>query len=78
MDVLGYAGPEIDETKVNIFIGDLPVAQGGLHAGAAREEVRAVTDESSYSIRVDLGLGSGKAILYTADCTEEYVRLNMF
>lgn len=78
MDVLGYAGPEIDEAKINIFIDDLPVAQGGLNAGTAREEVLAVTRESSYSIRVDLGLGSGKAVLYTADCTEEYVRLNMF
>jgi glutamate N-acetyltransferase/amino-acid N-acetyltransferase len=78
MDVLGYAGPEIDEAKINIFIDDLPIAQGGLHAGTSREEVLAVTRESSYNIRVDLGLGSGKAVLYTADCTEEYVRLNMF
>ncbi|MFT7510904.1 MAG: glutamate N-acetyltransferase/amino-acid N-acetyltransferase, partial [Candidatus Omnitrophota bacterium] len=78
MDVLGYAKPLIDETKIDISYNDLPITRGGLCVGTSREDVLAVTRQSSYSIRVDLGLGSGKAVLYTADCTEEYVRLNMF
>ena len=37
--------------------------------------VEAVSEKELF-IRVQLGLGDGKATVYTCNCTERYVRIN--
>ncbi|MCC5842883.1 MAG: bifunctional glutamate N-acetyltransferase/amino-acid acetyltransferase ArgJ [Verrucomicrobia bacterium] len=78
-DVLGYCGVEIDPDAMGIEYNAIPVMRGGMSAGTPKETLDAVISENRYTITVDLGTGgSGTAVLYTCDCTEEYVRINMF
>lgn len=78
-DVLGYCGVEIDPGALGIDYDTLPVMRGGMSAGTPKERLDAVIAGKQYTITVDLGTGGpGSAVLYTCDCTEEYVRINMF
>lgn len=78
-DVLGYCGVEIDPDAMGMDYEDFPVMRDGMAAGTPKETLDAVIAENRYTITMDLGTGgSGTAVLYTCDCTEEYVRINMF
>jgi len=77
MDVLGYADIALEESRVHIMIGDTVVTKDGLDAGSSATEVLEITSQKAYTIAIGLGLGPGTAVVYTTDCTEEYVRLNM-
>jgi glutamate N-acetyltransferase/amino-acid N-acetyltransferase len=78
-DVLGYCGVEIDPDAMGIDYEDVPVMRNGMSAGTPKEQLDAIIAGSRYTITVDLGTnGPGTAVLYTCDCTEEYVRINMF
>jgi len=74
MDSIGYAKAKIEEEAIDIAFDDIAKVSKGLDTGA---EVTAVTNKEQYTISIQLGLGEGQATLYTTDCTEEYVRLNM-
>jgi len=74
MDAIGYAGAPIEEEKIIIDFNDTRKVTGGLDTGA---DTAAITAADEFTISVQLGLGSGSAILYTTDCTEAYVRFNM-
>lgn len=77
MDAIGYSPALVDENKVSIDYDNVPVARQGVFAGSPQAAIDAVTKQPAYTIRIDLGLGAGKARLYTCDCTEEYVRINL-
>lgn len=78
-DVLGYCGVDIDPDAMGIDYNDIPVMRNGMAAGTPKETLDAVIAEKRYTITMDLGTGGpGSAVLYTCDCTEEYVRINMF
>ena len=77
MHAVGYAGVEIDESRVRIRFEDVPVVEAGLateEAGgpAAKEAV----SRREFSIRIDLGLGTGEYEIYASDLSYEYVRVN--
>jgi len=74
MDAIGYAGVPITEEKIDIDFNDTRKVTGGLDTGA---DTTAITAQREFSISIDLGRGSGNAIIYTTDCTEAYVRFNM-
>ena len=67
----------MEESKVSIDYDQVPVARNGIFAGSPQAAIDAITQSPAYTIRIDLGLGSGRARVYTCDCTEEYVRINM-
>lgn len=77
MDVLGYCGIEVDENAVDIFYDDLPAALAGTAAGTPVDELKKILARHSFTISIDLHLGDGQASLYTCECTEEYVRINL-
>ncbi len=78
-DVLGYCGVEIDPDRMAIDYDDLPMMRDGVSAKPDPEKLAALLKGNRYTIRVNLGTGGdGAAVLYTCDCTEEYVRINMF
>jgi glutamate N-acetyltransferase/amino-acid N-acetyltransferase len=77
MDCLGYSRAKVQEDLVDIDYDELPAVRGGMSAGTSQEQFREVTGRAQYAIVVDLHLGSGEALVYSCDCTEEYVRLNM-
>ena len=42
----------------------------------SEEATTAVMEQEDIAIRVDLGLGEGKATVWTCDLTKEYVEIN--
>lgn len=77
MDALGYSGADVQETRVDIHYDALPAVQGGLAAITPQEELRAVVARPAFTITIDLNLGDGQAVVYSCDCTEEYVQINI-
>lgn len=77
MDALGYSPARVDENKVEIRYGHLLAARNGLKAGAAIEQLSKVAARKEFTITIDLHLGRHSATVYSCDCTEEYVRINM-
>jgi glutamate N-acetyltransferase/amino-acid N-acetyltransferase len=78
-DVLGYCGVDIEPERLAIDYNDLALMRDGMTARPDPKRLEDILAGNRYTITVDLGTGgSGSAVLYTCDCTEEYVRINMF
>lgn len=79
IDVIGYCPAHIEPEKVSMNYGDVVIMENGMAKDADKEAVTALAAQSPLRIGIDLGTGgSGAATIYTCDCTEEYVRINMF
>ncbi len=77
MDALGYSKAKIDEDTVTIHYDDVLCTENGVSAGTAYEDLVAVASKSHFNINIDLNLGDGKAVVYSCNCTEEYVQINV-
>lgn len=74
---VGKAGEPADRDRLAIWFGDVRVAVDGERDPAYSEEAAsAVMKEEDIVIRVDLGLGTGQASVWTCDLTKEYVAIN--
>ncbi|PWL19689.1 bifunctional ornithine acetyltransferase/N-acetylglutamate synthase [Falsochrobactrum shanghaiense] len=74
---VGKAGEPADRDLLAIWFGDIRVAHQGERDPAYSEEATsAYMKGEDILIRVDLGLGSGKATVWTCDLTKEYVAIN--
>jgi glutamate N-acetyltransferase / amino-acid N-acetyltransferase len=74
---VGKAGEPADRDKLSIYFGDIRVAHEGLRDPHYDETaVSALMKEEIITIRVDIGLGRGKARISTCDLTKEYVAIN--
>jgi glutamate N-acetyltransferase/amino-acid N-acetyltransferase len=79
LDVLGYCGVEIDPDRISIYYDDLPMLVESVPAQPDAEALKTLLYSNRYTVTLNLGTGGpGTAVLYTCDCTEEYVRINMF
>ncbi|HEX6776146.1 MAG TPA: bifunctional glutamate N-acetyltransferase/amino-acid acetyltransferase ArgJ [Methylomirabilota bacterium] len=77
MMALGKSAARVVQDKVSIRFGDeLLVEKGMLKAGARVDTIRALMAGHEYPIAIDLGLGRGRDTVWTADLSEEYVRIN--
>jgi glutamate N-acetyltransferase / amino-acid N-acetyltransferase len=77
MMALGKSAARVAQDKVSIRFGDeLLVEKGMLKPGARVDKIRALMAEHEYPITIDLGLGRGRDTVWTADLSEEYVRIN--
>ncbi len=77
MDALGYSDAKVVEAKVDIWFDELRAVVRGQPGPASREDLKAVIARPEFALDIRLGLGRGKALVYTCNCTEEYVRINM-
>ena len=74
---VGKAGEPADRDRLSIWFGDTRLAHEG-----ERDPVYSEAETSAYMkrdhirIRADIGLGRGKATVYTCDLTKEYVAIN--
>ena len=72
----GYSGAEVDQGRVDISVGTVPL----MIAGEIREfdpvEASAQLAGPEVSIRVDLHLGDADALAWGCDLSEEYVHIN--
>jgi glutamate N-acetyltransferase/amino-acid N-acetyltransferase len=74
---VGKAGEPADRDRLAIFFGDIRVAAEGARDPAYSEEkASAYMKGDEIVLRVDLGLGRGKARIWTCDLTKAYVEIN--
>ena len=74
---VGKAGEPADRDRLSIWFGDNRLAfQGERDPAYSEAETSAYMKRERIGIRVDIGLGRGKATVWTCDLTKEYVAIN--
>jgi glutamate N-acetyltransferase/amino-acid N-acetyltransferase len=74
---VGKAGEPADRDMLTIWFGDHRVAhEGERDPGYDEASVSAYMKNREIDVRVDLGLGSGEATVYTCDLTHGYIDIN--
>ncbi|MBP2237182.1 glutamate N-acetyltransferase/amino-acid N-acetyltransferase [Sinorhizobium kostiense] len=74
---VGKSGEMAERDRLAIWFGDVRVAVGGERDPAYSEAAAsAVMKGETIPVRVEIGLGSGRATVYTCDLTKEYVEIN--
>jgi glutamate N-acetyltransferase / amino-acid N-acetyltransferase len=74
---IGKAGEAADRDKLSIWFGPHIVARDGERAGEYVEEtVAAYMKSREIVIRADVGVGSGRATVWTCDLTHDYISIN--
>ncbi len=77
MDAIGYSSAQVQENKVDIAYNDRPAVRGGCAADTPAEQLVEAVSGDAFTIYIDLNLGRGRAVVYTCNCTEDYVRINV-
>lgn len=74
---VGKAGEPADRDRLAIWFGDVRVAvQGARDPDYSEEAASAVMRRPEITVRVELGLGQGRARVWTCDLTKAYVAIN--
>ena len=74
---VGKAGEPADRDRLSIRFGDLTVARNGERAAGYDEaDTSAYMKGEELELTVSLGLGEGKATVYTCDLTHGYITIN--
>jgi glutamate N-acetyltransferase/amino-acid N-acetyltransferase len=74
---VGKAGEPADRDLLSIRFGDILVAEAGERSPLYNEaETSAYMKGDDLSITVDIGLGEGRATVYTCDLTHGYITIN--
>jgi glutamate N-acetyltransferase/amino-acid N-acetyltransferase len=74
---VGRSGVAVDESRVDIFLGDVWVAEGGSARDYSEEKARAaLVAEDPVRIRVDLHAGPASSWMLTSDISKAYVDIN--
>ncbi|MEN7972207.1 MAG: bifunctional glutamate N-acetyltransferase/amino-acid acetyltransferase ArgJ [Verrucomicrobiota bacterium] len=77
MDSIGYSRAKVMEEQVDIFYDNTQAVAGGCRSGVSQEELIKVVSQTEFAININLHIGEGVATVYTCNCTEEYVRINV-
>ncbi|TMJ65362.1 MAG: bifunctional ornithine acetyltransferase/N-acetylglutamate synthase [Alphaproteobacteria bacterium] len=74
---VGRAGEKVDQNRLSISIGGIPIAaEGGPVPNYDEAPVAEYMKGREITIGVDLGIGRGKATVWTCDLTHEYIDIN--
>jgi glutamate N-acetyltransferase/amino-acid N-acetyltransferase len=74
---VGKAGEPADRDRLSIWFGEHRVAlHGERDPDYSEADVSAYMKNRDLAIRADLGLGGGRATVWTCDLTAEYVAIN--
>ena len=77
MAAAGYSGATIDPERIGIWFGELEICRnGGRVPDFDEAAAHAYLKQREFTVRIDLGVGSGKCRFWTTDLTAEYVRIN--
>jgi glutamate N-acetyltransferase/amino-acid N-acetyltransferase len=83
LQAAGAAGVALDASGLDVSVGDVPVAVGGVippeyfePGSALAERASAAMQETEITVRVRLGDGPGASRAYGCDLSYEYVRIN--
>src|SRR2546428_13369138 len=76
----GAAGAPLPVDRLSLQVAAdgewLTLATGGATAHADPRAARAIFQQKTIRLRVDLGLGRAEAVVWTCDLTPDYVRIN--
>jgi glutamate N-acetyltransferase/amino-acid N-acetyltransferase len=74
---VGKAGEKAERDRLSIWFGDIRVAhEGARDASYDEQAVSTYMRGDNIKVKVDLGLGRGKATMWTCDLTKAYVEIN--
>lgn len=74
---IGNSGVPLDSTRVDLLIDGMLVAKGGRRFPGYREEQAvAAMSKPEFEVRVRLGRGRARAMIWTCDLSFEYVKIN--
>lgn len=75
---IGYAGiDDLDVNKIQLYLGDVLVAENGGRAPAYQEaDGQYVMSQSEITVRVGLNRGTASASVWTCDLSYDYVKIN--
>ena len=75
---VGYAGiDDLDQTDIDLYLGDVHVAtRGGRHPDYREEDGQRVMKEAEITIRVVLNRGEVATTVWTCDLSHDYVSIN--
>ena len=72
----GYSGAKFDPNKVNIFIGDVQVAQNGMGLEFDEAKATEILKQKKVNILVKFNIGEEQATAWGCDLTYDYVSIN--
>ncbi|NSL51486.1 bifunctional glutamate N-acetyltransferase/amino-acid acetyltransferase ArgJ [Calidifontibacillus erzurumensis] len=73
---VGYAGVEVDPTKVDVFIGDIQMLKESQPIAFSEEDATNYLKGDEVVIKVHLHLGEGRGKAWGCDLSYDYVRIN--
>ena len=74
---VGKSGEPADRDRLSIWFGDNRLAfEGERDPGYSEAATSAYMKREEIRIRADIGIGRGKATVWTCDLTKEYVAIN--
>jgi glutamate N-acetyltransferase/amino-acid N-acetyltransferase len=73
---LGRAGVDLDMARVDLYLGDVWVAEGGAARDYDEAQARRAMLEDPVRIRIGLGQGSASGWIWTCDLSHGYVEIN--
>lgn len=77
MAAIGYSGVAIEPERINIWFGRHEICRNGGRSPLYDEaQAHAYLQQREFTVRIDLGLGSGTCNFFTTDLTHEYVHIN--
>ncbi len=76
MAALGVSGAVFSEDRIAIAYDDLTAVHNGCATDIPFATLRKVIEKPAFRLTIDLGGGIGEYMMWSCDCTEEYVRIN--
>ena len=74
---VGKAGEKADRDQLSIWIGDEQVtSNGAAHRGYSEPRATQHLQQDEIDLRVDVGIGTGSATVWTCDLTHGYIEIN--
>ncbi len=74
---IGKSGAPADRDRLEIRFGDVLVAHNGwVNPDYREEDAAAHMKQQELEVHVDLGLGGGRAVVWTCDLTHGYIEIN--
>jgi glutamate N-acetyltransferase/amino-acid N-acetyltransferase len=75
---VGYAGiDDLDQTRIDLYLGDVHVAtRGGRNPAYREEDGQRVMKEAEITVRVLLNRGTHATTVWTCDLSHDYVSIN--
>ncbi|MCL4692195.1 MAG: bifunctional glutamate N-acetyltransferase/amino-acid acetyltransferase ArgJ [Candidatus Hydrogenedentes bacterium] len=72
----GYSGVQFEPADLALWLDNVQLVAGGTPTGYREEDAAAVMKQREFRIRLRLGNGPGKAVFWTSDLSDGYVRIN--